>query len=463
MPPLIISEEVPYDPATHHCESLDLNKPLGGPLWWYSLYWTNFPPLSIFDQKAWEEQPDGEVPASLRLLNSDQRLAEQYITYGAAREDLCSSSALPEAAVRLTVECMQYEGARDTAWDFPLATYIPRRDNHQPNDCQARRFGDNGVLHLGLNAEEFSERVVPLSELDACIHIADKAAAENPTWGYYNAVMRIGGWPYRISKLGTFEGCGLGGRQDVSLGLGYWDDQQLWDLLEGERGAAPAEGAAPQGNLRKGFKFWASLMDLDWLGGKIDEKKQYDPLVPPEKGYVWFTVVDTITVPSTGRKGVKIQLLEEGIVPAWLDLNFMQVFAGSVPLGFANEFQADGPPAGSVCLFRTPSDDPTGPTDGDRKVVVRNENSKIVFAEPMGLQVNDFVDMGWAIYDCCYKGATLRLGPKAGKWVADVGVDEGDVGYKASGAPPLCHGEGEHKVITCPRKSDHLFERRLVA
>ena len=58
---------------------------------------------------------------------------------------------------------------------FPEFATPRRRDNHQPNDLQARRFGDNGVLHLGLNAEEFSERVVPVSQLDACIHVADKA------------------------------------------------------------------------------------------------------------------------------------------------------------------------------------------------------------------------------------------------------------------------------------------------
>lgn len=227
--------------------------------------------------------------------------------------------------------------------------------------------------------------------------------------------------------------------------------------------AAASEGtvAKPRTNRRIGYKFWASLMDLDWLSRKVDERKTGDAEVPPEKGYVWFTVVDTITVPSTGRKGVKIQLSEEGIVPAWLDLNFMQVFAGSLPLGYASELTSEEP-EGRVCLCRTPSDDPTGTEEGQRKVVVKNEHSQLVFDEPMTLQVNDCVDMGWAIHDCCYKGCTLRVGPKPGKWTADVGDDEGLIAYKASGAPPLCHGEGPNKVITCAPKSDYLFERRLV-
>jgi len=323
---------------------------------------------------------------------------------------------------------------------------------------QSRRFQDNGVMHLGLNAEEFSERVAPVGELDACIHIADKSAAENPTWGYYHAVMRIGGWPYRIKRIGTFEGCGDGGHYELNIGICYWDDSMLWQLLEGEKSTG-SEGEAHQ-NLKVGHKFWASLIDLDWLGRKVDEKKQDDPEIPPEKAYVWFTVVDTITVPSTGRKGIKIRLLEEGIVPAWMDLNYLQVFAGSLPLGCLTEFESEGPPQGSVCVQRVSAD----PSDqeGQRKVIVKNENSRLVFEEPMHLQINDFVDMGWAIHDCCYQGATIKLGPKSGKWSKDPGEDEGIIGYKAAGAPPLCHGEGPNKVYTYLPKSDYPYERRLV-
>jgi len=454
MPPIVLSEEVGYDPETHHCDSLDLWKPLGGHLWWNSLFWTNFPPLSIFDQQDWNANPDAEVPSALRLLNSDQRLAEQYITFGSAREDLCCTREPPSAGFKLTVECMQYEGARDVKWEFPLQEYVPKRDNHQSYDLQSRRFQDNGVLHLGLNAEEFSERVMPVGELDACIHIADKSAAENPTWGYYHAVMRVGGWPYRIKRIGTFEGCGDGGHYELNIGICYWDDTLLWQLLEGDKSGEEAK------NLKVGQKFWASLMDLDCLGRKQDEKKFDDPVIPPEKGYVWFTVVDTITVPSTGRKGVQIRLLEEGIVPAWMDLNYLQVFAGGVPLGCLNELESEGPPRGSVCVHRVPAD----PSDqqGQRKVVVKNEHSKIVFEEPMYMLVNDFVDMGFAIHDCCYQGATIKLGPKSGKWTMDVGEDEGTISYKATGAPPLCHGEGPNKVMTYEPKAAYPCERRLV-
>lgn len=457
MPPVVISEEVPYDPATHHCDNLDLWKPLGGHLWWNSLYWTNFPPLAMLSQV--EENPDAELSAILRLLNSDQRLAEQYVTFGSAREDLCNSRELPKTGVRLSVECMQYEGAKETSWDFPLASYAPRRDNHQPNDLQSRRFWDNGVLHLGLNAEEFSDRVMPVGELDACIHIADKAAADNPTWGYHHAVMRVGGWPFRIKRIGTFEGCGDGGHRELNLGICYWDDALLWELLEGE----PSVGAiAPEGakSLRVGYKYWASLMDLDWLGRKVDESKQDDPEIPPQKGYVWFTVEESIVVPSTGRKGIKIRILEEGIVPAWMDLNFLQVFAGGVPLGHLDEMKSEGPPEGSVQVYRIPS----GPTDEEaqRSVVVKNEHSQIVFDEPMTLQVNDFVDLGWAIHDCCYQGATIRLSPKPGKWATAVGEDEGGVAFKASGPPRLCNGEGPTKVMAGQSKSEFPYERRLV-
>jgi len=459
MAPVVISEDIPYDEQTHHCDPLDLNKPLGGHLWWNSLYWTNFPPLAMFDQGAWNEHPDAEIPASLRELNSDGCLSEQYVTFCSAREDLCSTSKLPDAGLKLTVECMQYEGVRDVNWDFPMKQYMPRRDNHQPNDIQSRRFWDNGVIHLGLNAEEFSERVRPVGELDACIHIADKSAVENATWGYYHAVLRIGGWPYRIKRVGTFEGCGTGGHRELTLGICHWNDQQLWDLLEGGQPQNAEEGVR---NLRKGQKFWASLMDLDWLGRKRDERKEYDPEVPVEKAYVWFVVEDTIEVPSTGRKGVKVRLLEEGIIPAWMDLNFLQVFAGNVPLGYMNEIQAeDSPAGGSVQLFRTPSDD-ADDSAGQRKVVVKNRFSKIVFDEPMNLQINDFVDFGWAIHDVSFRGASLKLGPKPGKWIADVGSDEGTVQYKSSGPPPLTHGEGKDKVVTGAPKSDFIYERRLV-
>lgn len=463
MPPIVISEEIPYDPATHECDPLELTRPTGGHLWWNSLYWTNFPPLSILDQEAWDENPDGEIPASLKLLNSDHRLAEQYVSFCCAREDLCCSRPPPATGFKLTVECMQYEGVRDTEWDFPLMAYVPKRDNHQSHDVQARRFWDNGVMHLGLNAEEFSERVRPVSELEASIHIGDKPPAEHPTWGYHCAVLRIEGWPYRIKRLGSFEGFGDGGHQEYNCGIGYWDPTAFWQLLEGEKSIAPTGPGGVmemQGNSKKGHKFWASLFDFDWLGRKVDPKKQYDPEIPPEKAYIWFTVVDTVVQPSTGKKAVRIQLLDEGIVPAWLDLNFLQVFAGGLPLGNLCDLESDGPPSGGASVYRTPAS--PGASEEVRKVVVRNVHSKIVFDEPMTMQVNDFVDMGWAIHDCCYTGATVKLSPKPPRRVEDVGKDEGVIEYQAAGPPPMCHGEGKDKVDISKPKSDYAHQRRLV-
>ena len=108
------------------------------------------------------------------------------------------------------------------------------------------------------------------------------------------------------------------------------------------------------------------LTDLDWLGPNLNGKKHDDPeaegpscdaipwsqhQVPQEKGYVWFTVEETIAAPATSGSSigkaagdsntdfqstlstrevpkVRIKLLDEGIIPAWLDLHYLQVFAG---------------------------------------------------------------------------------------------------------------------------------------
>lgn len=452
--PLVISEEVPFE-KEHGNAELDLMRPLGGPMWWNSLYWTNFPPLSCFDDKHWSENRSSEFHSAMALLNEDNKLSDQYVSFAAAREDLCHSRAMPDRTFQLTAECMQYEGVRDCTWNFPLQGYIPKRDNHQPYDIQARRFYDNGVLHMGINAEEFSQKLMPVGELDACITVADYV--NNPTWGYYHLLLRIGGWPYRIKKIGTFEGYGEGGHHEVTIGLHYFDESIVWDMLEGSATMAPTGPNGEmevQGNTKVGHKMWVQLLDLDWLGPKIDEKQHYDPTVAQEKGYVWLRIVDTITVPSTGHKGVKVEILDEGIVPAWLDLNFLQAFVGDFPLGFLREAESEETNGGSVKVCRT---------FDARKVVCQNNYSKLVFDEPISAQVNDFCDMGWGMFEALFKGASVQFGPSA-KFDLDHGQDEGLVDYKASGPAPLCHiawGKDEICYTQVP-KSSYPCERRLV-
>lgn len=436
--------------------------------------WTNFPPLSMFSDKNAKEGEKNDFFRSLALLNSDRRLSEQYVTFTAARHDLCTSRSLPEKNCRLTVECMQYEGVRDCKWDFPLLDYIPKRDNHNTPDIQARRFWDNNVVHMGFNAEEFSEKVMPVGDIDAEITIADYAG--NPTWGYYPCVMRVAGWPFRIRKIGSFEGFGKGGHHELNIGLHWFEEEKLWSLLEGRPTLAATgqdDAMALQGNQRKGFKFFAMLTDLDWLGPNRTNKRNDDPEVPPEKGYVWFTVEETITVESTGRKGVRIKLLDEGIVPAWLDLQYLQVFAGGVPLGYMSEAEADLEADGGAFDDGMESYATGGGkssfgkiqvlrTTDKRRVITENAASRIVFKDPMNALANDLVDMGWAIFEICKFGARMRVGSKPGKWSEEPIGDRGVVDHKASGPPPLCQFEGKfQKPIQLPA-SDYMFERRLV-
>ncbi|CAE7872910.1 hypothetical protein AK812_SmicGene39457 [Symbiodinium microadriaticum] len=475
--PRVLSEEIPQAPE-EICGELDLSRPLGGALWWNSMLWTNFPPLAMFSSKDFQEGKKSDFFASLSALNTDSRLSEQYVTFTAARHDLCTSRPVPEKNCRLTVECMQYEGVRDCTWNFPLQDYIPKRDNHGVPDVQARRFWDNNVVHMGLNAEEFSEKVMPIGDIEAEIRIADFAG--NPTWGYYPCVMRIAGWPFRLRKIGTFEGYGKNGHHELNIGLHYFEQDKLWNLLEGPASLAatgPGQTMAIQPNQRRGFKFYAMLTDLDWLGPNLNGKKHDDPEVPQEKGYVWFTVEETIAAPATSGssigKAVRIKLLDEGIIPAWLDLHYLQVFAGGVPLGFFSQADVD-PESEGTALEDGPQSYVVGGgtqslgkvqvlrTSSYRRVVAQNACSRIVFKDPLEAQANDIVDMGWAIFDCCYKGATIRVGKHAGKWAEDAGADRGMVDFKASGPPPLCHGEYKDKVTIQAPRSDYLFERRLV-
>lgn len=44
----------------------------------------------------------------------------RYVTYGAAREDLCQHGLMPQESVSLRVEVMQYDGVLESQWHFPL-------------------------------------------------------------------------------------------------------------------------------------------------------------------------------------------------------------------------------------------------------------------------------------------------------------------------------------------------------
>merc|ERR1711972_1011044 len=103
------------------------------------------------------------------------------------------------------------------------------------------------------------------------------------------------------------EGYGQGGHQELTCGIHIIQSpEMLWDLLEGSPAIAPTGPNGEmelQGNSKAGYKFWAQLYDLDWLGPKRNEALHYDPTIATEKGYVRFKVVETITVPN---KRIKI-------------------------------------------------------------------------------------------------------------------------------------------------------------
>merc|ERR1711924_145015 len=112
---------------------------------------------------------------------------------------------------------------------------------------------------------------------------------------------------------------------------------------------------------------------------------------------------------------------DEGIVPAWLGLNFLQAFVGDTPLGYIRGGESADSTLSVVRTFES------------RKVVVENVASKIVFDEPCTAQVSDFCDMGWAFFDCLYTGALISFAPTEGAFDMDVGGDEGLIGWKAAG------------------------------
>ncbi|CAE7794244.1 unnamed protein product, partial [Symbiodinium necroappetens] len=126
--------------------------------------------------------------------------------------------------------------------------------------------------------------------------------------GHQFALLSIGGWPFRIRRVGTFEGLGHGGRLELQLGSGEFGEEVLWQLLEG--GKTASGGHLEEACARSGCKYWCQLYDLDWLGPKRDEHLAIDPEIPLQKGYVWFRVLERTELPGTGRRAVRVQLLE---------------------------------------------------------------------------------------------------------------------------------------------------------
>ncbi|CAE8736773.1 unnamed protein product [Polarella glacialis] len=162
-----------------------------------------------------------------------------------------------------------------------------------------------------------------------------------------------------VKKMGSFEGFGNRGHQELAFGL------QLWDFLQGPPAMSPTglrtklylrQHDLPggvmelQGNRRRGFKFWAGaqLTDLDWLGPNLDARKHFDPEaatatanildnckleigfaleVPLEKGYVWFVVEESITVASAGL--VRVLGVSSALAPAlsWDRAGDHQIFS----------------------------------------------------------------------------------------------------------------------------------------
>jgi hypothetical protein len=397
-----------------------------------------------------EQYADSDFYKAVRTLNSDGQLKEQWVTYEAARQDLCLNTKMPKGSKTLKIEVLQYEGQRDNAWKFPLQAYMAKRDNHKPYEIQTRRFWDNGVVNIGINAMDYSEKVKPVGDVDCYIHM--NAVNGNVTWGFYHALMRVGGWPYRISKIGTFEGCECG--ISFSTSIHYFDEQNIWDIIEGGAEMKMVNGQMQlcEGNMRKGLKCWALLYELDFPGPKIDESKVHDPEIPVEKGYVWFEVVDTCIDPTSGKKAVKIKLLDEGIIPCWMDLKHMQLWMGDTPLGYFNGTTSDMPPESNINAYRVldGSMDASGKPNAKRRIVTENTYSKIIFKDPEEMDSYDMVDMGWAIKDCCYKGAFLTVGGRPGPWIQEeeLGKDEGNIMEKSIRLP-LINGEG--KVIDPPQ------------
>lgn len=127
-----------------------------------------------------------------------------------------------------------------------------------------------GALTLGLNAEDFSDAVLPVSELQAHVMMSLEPQLERGAReGHSFVLLRLGsgdgdGWPLRLQRLGTYEGLGDGGKVELNLGSGGFKEevrpnglvcsggdasgmragQALWQLLgvpQGVEDATPLE------------------------------------------------------------------------------------------------------------------------------------------------------------------------------------------------------------------------------
>lgn len=493
---------------THDLASLgDLditNRPYGGRTHYNSLYWTNFPRLKFIQdwKEGYEEDKKrgiscSQIPVQLRAddlaVNRSDSISEcffmqeswgdhpvrppekvigehgkrayrteyMYVTYAVARKDLCTNAKLPKKSLSLEVEALQYDGQKDIQWRFPTEEVAPARNGRPDYWKQTRRFGDTTVVHMAVNAEDFSDKVMPVRDLDAHITVCDYAG--NPTWGNFFTLLRIQGWPYRVLRIGTYDSCGEGGFFELLTGISFYDERKLWSVLEGRPSMAPTGPNGEmemQSNARKGCRFYCQLLDLDHPGPKRKKYEVDDPEIVPQKAYVWFEVVDTITVPSTGKKGVQVRILEDGIVPCWFDLIHMQLWCGSTPLGNLNGAMPEDMSVGHVTVFQVLENERE--KTGFRKIVIENHLGRLVFNDPQTLEHNDVVDLGYALMQCLQHGFSIRLGPRKGKWIKDAGGDDGLVYDNEAGPTRLYDGEGRgtRRLVQKPLTS-YSHDRRF--
>jgi len=185
------------------------------------------------------------------------------------------------------------------------------------------------------------------------------------------------------------------------------------------------------------------LSSMSWIGLVTRLTRSTSLIQTAEKGFVWFTVQESTVLASTGMKAVKVKILDEGVVPAWMDLTALQVWAAGVPLGSLNEGIADD--GSLVTVNRVLEKDET-----TRKVTVSTEACKIVFQDPKNMSKDESTDLGWAIRDALYKGCQLRTSNRPGKWALDVGHDEGNVINRAAAPNLVTENVKEYKYWGFP-------------